>query len=57
MPLGLLLQELWREWNISDKNGWINIENLDFDVREQDVAKLLASESALKSEHSCLSGP
>jgi len=44
VPLGLLLQELWREWNISDKDGWINIEDLDFDVREQDVAKLLASE-------------
>jgi len=41
VPLGVLLQKLWGEFNTNDTAGWIHIQDLEFDVREQDVAKLL----------------
>eukprot|EP00088_Acartia_fossae_P063084 TRINITY_DN7666_c0_g1_i1.p1 TRINITY_DN7666_c0_g1~~TRINITY_DN7666_c0_g1_i1.p1 ORF type:complete len:276 (-),score=87.96 TRINITY_DN7666_c0_g1_i1:438-1205(-) len=44
VPLGILLQELWLKFFLDDKDGWIKLEELDFDVREGDVAKLLACE-------------
>jgi hypothetical protein len=33
--MGMILQELWKEFMTNDKDGWINIEELEFDVREQ----------------------
>jgi len=42
VPMGMILQELWKEFMTNDKDGWINIEELEFDVREQDLAKLLS---------------
>jgi len=44
VPMGVLLQRLLGEFNTNDTQGWIKIEDLDFDVREQDVAKLLECE-------------
>ena len=42
--MGILLQELWSVFFLNDKDGWIKLEELDFDVRSEDVGKLLACE-------------
>lgn len=44
VPIGYLLQSLWYEFQINNKEGWISIEDLDFEVRKEDVTYLLECE-------------
>jgi len=40
VPIGYLLQKLWTEFQTNDKDGYINVQDLSFEVRSKDVAKL-----------------
>lgn len=44
VPMGLLIQTLWTEFQNNDREGWIDIEQLDFEVREEDIQQLHKSE-------------
>ncbi|XP_023331730.1 uncharacterized protein LOC111703880 [Eurytemora carolleeae] len=43
VPVGYLLQTLWSTFQEEDREGWINIQELSYDVRKEDVQKLLLS--------------
>jgi len=41
VPIGFLIQSLWKKFINEDKEGWINLEELEWEVNEEDVATLL----------------
>jgi len=44
VPMGMLLQALWTEFQQNDREGWMDIENLDFEVRDEDIQQLFKSD-------------
>lgn len=40
VPMGFLLQSLWTEFQQNGVQGWINIEDLEYEVRTEDVETL-----------------
>jgi len=50
VPMGFLLQSLWAEFQQNGIQGWVNIEELDYEVRDEDVDTLYKSGIILRKD-------
>jgi len=50
VPMGFLLQSLWTEFQQHGIQGWINIEDLEYEVRDEDVDTLYRSGIILRKD-------